>query len=84
MARKFPIKALAPPLCLAALVLTGCGAHRGAAPVPGEAAAPAAPATATPAAAPLAAATPGYPRSMAVLATRTRRARTPIRPSRTR
>ena len=68
MARKFPIKGLAPPLCLAALVLTGCGAHRGAASVPGEAAAPAAPATkATSAAAPLAAATPGYPRSMAVL-----------------
>jgi hypothetical protein len=59
---------LAPPLCLAALVLTGCGAHRGAASAAGETTAAAAPAAAaTPAAAPIASATSGYPSSMAVL-----------------
>ena len=36
MTRKFPIKGLAPPLCLTALVLTGCGAHLGAASAPSE------------------------------------------------
>ena len=68
MARKFPLKGLAPPLCLAALVLTGCGAQRGAASAPSETTAAVAPgAAATPSAAPLASATPGYPSSMAVL-----------------
>ena len=68
MARKFPVKGLAPLLCLAALVLTGCGAHRGAASAPSETTAAAAPgAAATSAAAPLASATPGYPSSMVVL-----------------
>jgi hypothetical protein len=36
MTRKFPIKGLAPPLCLTALVLTGCGAHLDAASAPSE------------------------------------------------
>src|SRR5262249_56524940 len=68
MARKFPVKGLAPLLCLAALVLMGCGAHRGAASAPSETTAAAAPgAAATSAAAPPASATPGYPSSMAVL-----------------
>jgi hypothetical protein len=68
MACKFPLKGLAPPLCLAALVLTGCGAHRGAASAPSETtAAVASGAAATPSAAPPANATPGYPSSMAVL-----------------
>jgi hypothetical protein len=68
MARKFPVKVLAPPLCLAALVLTGCGAQRGAAPAPSQTTAAVDPGTAaTPAAAPPAGATPGYPGSMAVL-----------------
>jgi hypothetical protein len=68
MARKFPIKVLAPPLCLAALVLTGCGAQRGAASAPtATTAAVASTPAATPAAAPPASATPGYPSSVAVL-----------------
>jgi hypothetical protein len=68
MALKFPIKGLAPLLCLAALVLTGCGAQRGAAPAASETTAAAAPgAAATPAAAPPVSAAPGYPGSMAVL-----------------
>ena len=68
MARKFPVKGLTPALCLAALVLTGCGAQRGAAPAPTATTATAASTpTATPAAAPLASATTGYPSSMAVL-----------------
>jgi hypothetical protein len=66
MARKFPVKGLAPALCLAALVLTGCGTQRGAAPA-ATTAAVAPGAAARPAAAPLASATPGYPGSMAVL-----------------
>jgi hypothetical protein len=49
MTRKFPIKGLAPPLCLTALVLTGCGAHLDAASAPSETTAAAAPAAATPA-----------------------------------
>jgi hypothetical protein len=68
MACKLSIKGLAPPLCLAVLILTGCGAHRDAASAPGEATATVAPGTqTTPAAAPLTGATPGYPSSMAVL-----------------
>jgi hypothetical protein len=68
MARKFPTKVLTPPLCLAALVLTGCGAHRGAASAPtATTAAVASTPAATPAVAPLASATPGYPSSMVVL-----------------
>ena len=46
MTRKFPIKGLAPPLCLIALVLTGCGAHLDAASAPSETTAAAAPAAA--------------------------------------
>ena len=49
MTRKFPIKGLAPPLCLTALVLTGCGAHLDAASAPSETTAAAAPAAAIPA-----------------------------------
>ena len=68
MARKFPVKGLTPALCLAALVLTGCGAQRSAASTPtATTAAVASTPTATPAAAPLASATTGYPSSMAVL-----------------
>jgi hypothetical protein len=68
MARKFPITGLASVLCLAALVLTGCGAQRGAAPAPTATTAAVAPVVAaTRAAAPLTRATPGYPSSMAVL-----------------
>jgi len=47
MSRKFPIKGLAAPLCIAALVLAGCGAHGGAASAPGETTAAVAPATET-------------------------------------
>ena len=62
------IRGLVPALCLAALVLTGCGAQRGAASAPGATTAAAAPgAAATPAAVPPASATPGYPSSIAVL-----------------
>jgi hypothetical protein len=62
------MKSLAPSLCLAALVLTGCGAQRSAASTPtATTAAVASTPTAAPAAAPLASATPGYPSSMAVL-----------------
>jgi hypothetical protein len=61
-------RVLAPPLCLAALVLTGCGAQSDAASAPTATTAAAASGTAaTPAAEPPAGATPGYPSSMAVL-----------------
>jgi hypothetical protein len=43
MTRKFPIKGLAAPLCLTALVLTGCGAHLDAASAPSGTTAAAAP-----------------------------------------
>jgi hypothetical protein len=57
-------RVLAPALCLAALVLTGCGAQPGAASAPDATAAAAASGAA---ATPLAGAAPGYPSSMAVL-----------------
>jgi len=59
MARKFLVRGLAPLLCLATLVVTGCGNHRDA--IAGSSR------ETTPVTAQRARAAPGYPSSMAVL-----------------
>ena len=68
MARKFLVRGLAPLLCLATVVVTGCGNHRDTTSAPGRTIATAGSSReTTPVTAQRARATPGYPSSMAVL-----------------